>query len=906
MPRLILKSPYIKPGGGKNAGGYVQYIATREGVQKISDSRRNLPATKKQKALIEQLTIDFPDMKELFEYEDYIASPTRENASELITMALEVNLEVIQHSEIYVGYIATRPGTQKQGEHGLFSDEKNPALAAIRQEVSEHKGNVWTHIFSLCREDAERLGFDKAEAWRDLLMTHRDTISQAMKIPQGEFRWCAAYHDAGHHPHVHMVAYSADPKGGYLTKNGIQEIKSAVARDIFRQDLTSIYEQKTGYRREVMEQIKETMDTLIQKMQNGVHENPVVERLLLELAEQLKDADGKKVYGYLKAPLKKMVDQIVDALAGSPLVTNCYQKWWELQCEILRTYKDELPELLPLSRQKEFQPIKNMIIKEALGLGGSAFVTDIESQSDDDAPQEWSDALEAEDDPKEQKGNVLQSDCTSKLHIEWSEDYLLARQHLFGGDEVEQDFFKARELFIKEAEEGNVLAMYDLGRMAQDGLGSEPDKELAERWYEKALNGFLILEEEKKSAYLEYRIGKMNAAGLGTGQDYGKAALWFQKACMRDHKYALYSLAGLNQRGQGVPQNLGESFRLYERSALKDFPYAHYELARMLQKGEGTQKDSVCAEAHMEKAFQGFRSLEEKGRDDKLQYRIGWMLLTDTGTEKDETLAREYFEKAAQLGNPHAQFQLAKLYLSDKESDPFQIQDAIRWLEQAAGDGNPAAQYQLAKVYRDGMHVEIDIQKAIELLQMAAEKEHDYASYALGKLYLDGAETHKDIEKALCWLIHSADRNNPHAQYNLGKIYLEGEDIPKNVDAAVRWLSASAVQGNQFAQYTLGKVYLLGKEVTKDKEKAISFFTAAAAQGNEYAQYFLDHMDDLQKPSLALATTRLMHHLGNIFRDKSVPSPASGGQHTDRKLRQKLLEKKIAQGHARGDHEITR
>lgn len=904
MPRLILKSPYMKPEGEKNAGGYVGYIATRDGVQKISDSRRNLPAIKKQKELIQQLTGDFPDINELFEYADYMAAPSRENASELITMALELNPEVIRHSEIYVGYIATRPGVQKQGEHGLFSDEKNPSLAAIQNEVAEHKGNVWTHIFSLRREDAVRLGFDKAEAWRDLLLTHRNTISHAMKIPPEEFRWCAAYHGAGHHPHAHMVAYSANPKDGFLTKKGIREIKSAVARDIFRQDLTSIYEKKTEHRKEVIDQAQGTMGGLIERMQRGIHENPAAEHLLMELSEELKHAEGKKVYGYLKAPLKEMVDRIVDVLADTPVVTACYEKWWELQCEVLRTYKDELPELLPLSRQKEFQSIKNMVIKEALGLGDISSNLDYIAETDEDPQLEWDDGPELPED-LETDGINLQGDDITEFHIAWSEDYLLARQFLFGGDEVEQDFNKAFTLFEKEAQRGNALAMHDLARMVGDGLGCESDSELARQWYEKALEAFLILEETKESAYQEYRIGKMAASGLGSKQSYEEAALWFQKAADRGHKYALYSLAGLYHRGQGVPQDLQKAFQLYERSALKEFPYAHYELARMLQKGEGTQKDPIQAEAHMKKAFLGFRSMEQQSRDDKLQYRLGWMLLTGTGTAINEAEARVYFEKAARLGNPHAQYQLAKLFLSDKDADPYQIRDAIRWLEQSAEDGNGAAQYQMAKLYRDGVHVEKDITKAAALFQKSAEQGNDYAAYALGKLFLDGVGIPKDMEVALHWLTYAGDRNNQYAQYRLGKLYLGGEDIPKDVDAALRWLHASAEQENQFAQYTLGKLYFLGKEGPKDREAARSYFTAAAAQGNLYAQYFLDHMNDITGPSLALATTRLMHHLGNVFKDKSTPPAATGGQHMDRKRRQKLQEKKIAQGHAKGDHDLT-
>lgn len=905
MPRLILKSPYIKQGDEKNVGGYIRYIATREGVQKISDSSKNLPSTIKQQKLIEQLTLDFPDMKELFEFEDYVAASTRGNASELIYMALEANLEVWRHSETYIGYIATRPGVQKLAEHGLFTDERNPSLAAIQQEVSEHKGNVWTHIFSIRREDAERLGFDKAEAWRDLLLTHRDTISRSMKIPLDEFRWCAAFHDAGHHPHVHMVAYSSSPKGGYLTKKGIWEIKSAIAKDIFRQDLTAIYEQKTGYRSEVVEQTRDSLNTLIQRMQSGIHEGPVVEELMLQLSEQLKDVSGKRVYAYLKAPVKKKVDQIVDKLAENPLVSECYQKWWKLQSEILQTYKDDLPELLPLSKQKEFQSIKNMIIRESLGLDDVSDTLDYESRIDDDPPSDWDDALEDENSSTEPEDNMYSNDEPKKLHVAWNEEYMLARQHLFGGDEVAQDFSKAGELFMQEAECGNVLAMYDLARMLKDGLGCEPDTEFAGHWYEKALDGFITLEKEKESAYLEYRIGKMNAAGLGTEQDYVKAALWFRKACSKNHKYALYSLAGLLHRGQGVPQNLTEAYRRYARAALKGFPYAHYELAKMLKNGEGTQKDSVLAEVHMKEAFLGFLDLERQGKDDKLQYRLGWMLLTGTGTNKNVELAREYFEKAARLGNSHAQYHLSMLYLMDNTPDPYQIKEAIEWMNQAAKDGNALAQYQLAKMYRDGIHIEKDIQKAISLFQNAAGSENHYAAYALGKLLVDGAETPKDMEKALYWLTYAAERSNPHAQYRLGKLYLAEERIPKNVDAALRWLTASAEQGNQFAQYTLGKVYLLGKEVLKDKEKAIYYFTAAASHGNEYAKYFLDHMEELRNPSLVLAGTRLLRHLGNIFQDKSIPPVMSGNNHTDSKLRQKLTEKKLLQGHARGDHELT-
>ncbi|NCB42239.1 MAG: hypothetical protein EOM59_06425 [Clostridia bacterium] len=901
MPKLILKSPYIKSGDKQNADGYVRYIATREGVEKISESRRNLPATKKQRELIAQMTNAIPDLLDLFEYEDYIASPTREHASELITIAMELSPELIQHSEIYVKYIATRPGSVSHGVHGLFSDEKNPSLEEFQKQVLEHEGNVWTHIFSLRREDAERLGFDKAEAWRDLLLTHRNTIANAMKIPPKDFRWCAAYHDAGHHPHVHMVAYSESPKDGYLTRKGIQEIKSAIAREIFRQDLVAIYERKTESRGNVTEQAGETLDNLITKLQSGTHENPAVERLLSELATELSNTSGKKNYGYLKPPLKQLVDRIVDELARAPVVAACYEKWWELQCEILNTYIDTMPGLLPLSKQKGFRSIKNMVIQEAMGLVGISSGVDTILE-EDDLEIEWDGVSDISEDLQPVSNDIFYNEKQA-FHIAWSEDYLLAKQFLYGSDDEEQDFNRALVLFEKEAQSGNALAMHDLARMIGDGLGCESDPVQAWKWYGNALKAFLALEGTKESAYLEYRIGKMAATGLGTEQSYEEAAKWFQKASDKDHKYALYSLAGLFHRGQGVAQDIQRAFELYERSALKEFPYAHYELAKMLQKGEGIQKDADHAKEHFRKAFLGFCDLERQGRDDKLQYRLGWMLLTGTGTEKNESEAREYFVKAAKLGNPHAQFQLARIYLSDKDAEPYQIMDAVRWLGQAAMDGNPAAQYQMAKLYRDGMHVEKDISKAIKLFQSAADQNNDYSAYALGKLYLDGEELPMDMGKALHWLTNAGEQNNQYAQYRLGKLFLEGEAVSKNVDVSLRWLTASAEQDNQFAQYILGKLYLIGKDLPTDKEAARAYFAAAATKGNIYAQYFLDHMDELPNPSLALAFTRFMHHLGNIFREKSALSAAPGGQQTDRKLKQKLQAKKAAQGHARDDHE---
>ena len=243
MAKLILKSPYLKCGGSGTVSGYMRYIATRENVQIVADAR---PATKRQEQLIAKLLRDFPDTKELFEYEDWSAAPTKAHASAFITAALELNWDAASRSDVYMKYIATRPRAERLGSHGLFGDSDTVDLDKAMAELDVYTGNVWTHIISLRREDAARLGYDSAGAWRNLLRAHRNEIAAAMHILPENFRWHAAFHDEGEHPHVHMMAWSSDPKQGYLNQDGIRAMRSKLTNDIFKQEMLHLYEQKSA------------------------------------------------------------------------------------------------------------------------------------------------------------------------------------------------------------------------------------------------------------------------------------------------------------------------------------------------------------------------------------------------------------------------------------------------------------------------------------------------------------------------------------------------------------------------------------------------------------------------------------------------------------------------------------
>ena len=957
MARIILKCPYLK-GGEKTAAhlnNLVKYIATRDGVEKMESAHRLWNSTKKQQELIAQILREFPDTRELFEYQDYCENPNRGNASEFITIALEQHLDQISGREKYLDYIANRPRVEKFDTHGLFTAGDVPlVLSLVAEEVAAHTGNVWTPIISLRREDAARLGYDSARAWKALLSSKAMELAENLKIHPNHLKWYGAFHNESHHPHVHMVCYSTDPREGYLTKQGIKKMKSSLANEIFRQELIPLYGEKSQRRDALKEQAAEAMTDLIRQMKGGVLVSERMEQLLTHLAERLQTVSGKKQYGYLKADLKNVVDEIVDELAKDSRIAEAYRLWWEVRGRIESIYTETPSEPPPLSRCEDFKPIRNRVIQEALNLGSGTITFEEpasvktalpDAEPDDDTlsveaapentPAELEDASEPPPAPSFRNGEKASASW-------WTEEYKLAKQYLYGDEDADipQDFEQAFDLFLLEAENDNPLALYDLGRMTADGLGCEADADAAYGWHEKALAVFHAAEEVKPWKYTEYRIGKMYAAGLGTEQDYLQAADWLTLSANQKYKHAQYSLGGLYYHGKGVEQDHITAFALYTKSADQRFPYASFELGKMLRDGIGCVKNQPDADFRFKEAFLGFVSLEEKGHDDKLQYRLGWMLLNGVGTEKDEAKAKEYFEKAATVGNPFACYQLAKLILSDETASPPEVEKALGYLRQAVKAENPYAAYFLGKLYENGQHVLQNTAEAVRLYTLSAEQDNDFAAYRLGKLYLGGGGVLKDVEAAIRWLTFAADRKNPFAEYALGVLYLKGEDVPKNVPkaleylkrsaaqgnqfaqyrlgkvylmgedvqkdipAALQFLTAAAEQGNQYAQYTLGKLYLMGKDVPKDKEAAVRWFTLSAAQGNLYAQFFLDHMDEFKDSSVLLAGTRLLHHMSWVFADNAPPLKPPG-QRTDRKLLRRLREKKQAQGHARDDHEQT-
>ena len=357
MARLIQKTGFISR---KSAGGYMKYIATREGVEVLTGKG---PATEKQKEMVSKLLKDFPDVRDSFEYEDYKQAPTLHTASALISAALDSHMQNLQSENGYLRYIATRPGAEKHGAHGLFGRQENTNLTAAMHDLTAHNGNVWTIIYSLHREDAERLGYNNAAAWRKLLVSQQNKFAEAFHVPVSALHWYAAYHDADTHPHIHMMIWTDQET--VLKRDAVVKLRSAMTNSIFQAELENLYIRKDAAYEDVTEAARAVMHDLVDCMESVSEPPASIQGKLLELALELRTVSGKKQYGYLKKPLRDMVDSIVDELEKLPEVAAYYSVWNGLRDTLEGYYKNRPRQHNPLSQQKEFRAIKNAIIQEA-------------------------------------------------------------------------------------------------------------------------------------------------------------------------------------------------------------------------------------------------------------------------------------------------------------------------------------------------------------------------------------------------------------------------------------------------------------------------------------------------------------------------------------------------------------
>lgn len=674
MARLITKFKYLKPSDRQSVGGYAKYIATREGVEKVDDTFKNDSSTEKQKKLIGKILRDFPDSKDMLEYEDYLKEPTLGNASEFITRALEDNVHEVAGVKTYADYIATRPRAERFGSHGLFTDDGvRVKLEDVSKELNEYKGNVWTVIISLRREDAERLGFNSGERWRDMLRTQTETIAKSFKISVEDLKRYAAFHNESHHPHVHLMVYSSEQAKPYLTQKGFMNLRSAFAKDVFADDLLSVYEKQTEHRNALRAQSRDVIAEIVSRINSGTYDNPAVETKLLELAERLSKTSGKKQYGYLKADVKAIVNGIVSELASDERIAALYDLWYEQREEVIRTYTEELPDRIPLVDNPEFKSIKNVVIQEALNLTADRLIADEQDeQAENDSEVSEPDTDEVEKQEYTPAPRAVQRSRMWQLYR--SAKALLDRKN----DAYDPN--TAVDLLIEAAGLGCGVAKYRLGKMFLRGEDVPKNIDYALRWLEESVS--------EGNQYAEYLLGKTLLRGEDVEQDLKRAEDLLRRSSNQGNRYASYTLGKTLLDGELFLQNIPEAIRLLTDSADKGFTAAQYQMGKLLYRGEVIQQDVARAIDFLEKAV--------GQKNPYAAYLAGKIRLTEAEI-KDVLRAIRDFEIAAENGNDYAEYQLGKIYLYGKEVER-EYEKAIDYLSSAAEHGNPYAEQLLHSI----------------------------------------------------------------------------------------------------------------------------------------------------------------------------------------------------------------
>lgn len=581
---------------------------------------------------------------------------------------MEDNAYEVMQTKTYADYIATRPRAQRFGTHGLFTDDGvQIKLNEVSENLNQYGGNVWTIIISLRREDAERLSFNTGERWRDMLRSQTSLISENFHIPMQNLRWYAAFHNESHHPHVHLMVYSTEEKQVYLSKQGVMKLRSSFAKDIFAQDLLCVYEKQTEYRDELKGNSSEVIAEIISKINSGAYDNPKLEEMLLSLVDRLSKTSGKKIYGYLKADVKAIIDSIVDEIASDERISALYDLWYEQREDVIRTYTDELPKRVPLSQNKEFKSIKNAVIQEAMNIVTDRIITaDYEENADEQS--------ESDSEPRDEETEPTLTD-KEKTSLMWQ--YYRQAKELLDKESENYNLNTAVEFLIESAKLGCGVAKYRLGKMFLQGEDVPKNADYALRWLEESVND--------GNEFAEYLLGKTYLKDDDLEQNLIRAEDLLRKSSAHGNKYAKYTLGKALLDGELFLQNIPEAVKLITESADNGFALAQYLLGKLLYKGEAIPQD-------LKKAI-------------------------------------EYLEKAAEQKNPYAAYLAGKIQLT--EDAVKDIRKAIRNFEIAAENGNHYAEYMLGKIYLYGKEVERDYDRAIAYLTASAEHGNQYANQLL-------------------------------------------------------------------------------------------------------------------------------------------------------------------------------
>lgn len=544
MNQLIVKWRYLGTNSKTNVKNLIKYIAKREGVEFTDECWRGKTVTKYQEQLIKQLITDFPSAINSEEYKVYFEKHTRGSASDLITQTLDYNLDMVAKKENYVDYIAHRPGVETFGKHGLFSDVNVPVdnLDKIANHVANQTDNIHTYIISLSREDAVRLGFEHAERWIELIRENKMNFAKALGVPYSDLEWYGAFHNESYHPHVHLVMFSKAHKA-YITKGSLNKLKESLSRQIYADDRIEIYKEQNKLRTRMSETVKDKIVLLISSINDGNFKNDNIKRVLLELSESFANYKGKTVYGYLPQSMKKKINFIIDELEKDENISELYNLWCKYNDKIIEMYQQAKAEYIPLSQNKTFKPLKNIIIREALNICiGNISFNDVSDENDEPVEEE----------------------CSGKTFYETHPglyEYQMAKR-CFNSNSENFDIPLGMKYLVDSAQLNYEFALYKLGKFYMDGEYVKKNLYKAEE--------LLSTASDINNCYAQYRLAKLYLDNNSDLFDSDKGLNYLFKSASKGYKYALYQLGKIYYNGKYVEKDINKAIQYLISAVEKD------------------------------------------------------------------------------------------------------------------------------------------------------------------------------------------------------------------------------------------------------------------------------------------------------------------------------------------------
>ncbi|MBW7573152.1 MobP3 family relaxase [Caproiciproducens faecalis] len=917
--RIVLNSRYfhIAQAGEKADGkhvmtkdavmGLVNYVGTRESVElnvnqtsmngaeitalnldplKLSAEVAVRPATGKQMKTIADFLWEIPEAKKGLEYQDFKANPTVGNASELISYAAEIGLGFavdLGKAKNLIEYVGKRPGVDRVGEHGLFSSEPNVDIRKAQEELASCKGNIWTHVISLRREDADALGYDHQKPWRDLVLQKIDVIAKASNIPVSNLHWYAGMHNTTHHPHIHLFVFTDNPKVGHLNVSGINKMKAAFSEVIFADERRHIYEHKT----EIRDSLKQNIDDILSDIQNDSADQlnrkqvDSLSEKILHLGEQLKDRPGKPQYGWIKDnDIRREVKDIMSGLAEAPAIRQLYELYCEDHKDLQRMYRNDPKDIGPIIKNHEFDSIKNKIIRTAIALSKNVpeldetlititdpndlqvtgesrqnFMTSEEDSLSDEeslflsAPDELLDWMPPQDEENPFKPNSVPApqifddgndkswerkkfsnrnqdnfeDCFDKaINGDVKAKYQLAKKYFYGKG-VERDYEQAQMWYGLAAAAGHSFAKYELGKMYLYGIGIEKNQELGTEYC--------------LDAYWDFRASVEKSYGfdVGSSVDDGTAEQ-AEFSGREDAAFLMYTLGRMEYVGEGIPRDNGKAYQWFRLSADGGHIHSNYRLGKIYYAGEGIQQDYAMAESYYRTAA--------NGKDKYAYYALGKMFDTGIGAEQNYKTAAEWYTKASMEDVSYADYRLAQMYNNgqgvekDDELAGALFKKALNeFIEQDKQQPDVDTEFRVANMFLKGLGVEKTVRDAVDWFRKCAEKGNPFAAYQLGVLFSKGTEISKDdlqaqkfYSMALAGFI-PIDREHPDAdmERRIAQMFYFGNGTNQNYATAAQWFSMSAEKGDTYSQFQLAHMMQKGEGIPADELRAQLLYASALA-----------------------------------------------------------------------------